>query len=176
MDCNYDARLLAQTSPTQNCAVFPSKRKYLSMFLHDRKQTRGSPHSTLVHPEFESCCVSKSQSDFYYQLLTTVRMDFEYSQILANAWGPALSTFFSRGACEWDWSTCQYSLPPHDASENKRSPERRIGLRNSMIVTVAMLLSQLPITPASIDLVVWLIDWLIWIDIIHVEVRWVSTL
>ena len=68
------------------------------MFPHGRKQIICSqvisPASILVHPQFENCCVSKSQSDFYHRLLTTVRMDFEYSQVLANRRGPALSTFF----------------------------------------------------------------------------------
>ena len=99
--------------------------------------------------------------------------------VLASSREPLRSgaEYFPRGACEWDWSTCQYSLPPHDASENKRSPERRIGLRNSMIVTVAMLLSQLPITPDSTDLIERSIDQFcsILLDIIHVAVRWVMS-
>ena len=62
-----------------------------------------SPSCVLVHPKYENCCVSKSQSDFYYQLLTTVRMDFEYSQILANGRCP-VSTFFQDGV----WMSLKY--------------------------------------------------------------------
>ena len=99
--------------------------------------------------------------------------------VLASSREPLRSgaEYFPRGACEWDWSTCQYLLPPAYLSENKRFPERRICLRNSIVVTVAMLLSQLPITPDSTDLIERSIDQfcLILLDIIHVAVRWVMS-
>ena len=98
--------------------------------------------------------------------------------VLASSREPPRSgaEYFPRGACEWDWSTCEYLLPPAYLSENKRFPERRICLRNSIVVTVAMLLSQLPITPDSTDLIERSIDqfFSILLDIIHVAVRWVS--
>ena len=69
--------------------------------------------------------------------------------------------YFLGGACEWDWSTRQYSLPPDRVSENKRSKNRFEELDDCDGCYVAFTVAN----HTCFNRFDCVIDWLIWINL-----------